>query len=86
MKGEYEIIARERERKRSEYMKGMQMSKEWAGEGRGGERAAALGTCVPRMAESAFWLVGQCVYAKVVQYYCFYVCLFLQLSEFKVSA
>ena len=49
-------------------MKGMQMSKEWAGEGRGGERAAALGTGVPRMAESAFWLVGQCVCVKVVQY------------------
>ena len=31
MKGEYEIIARERERKGSEYMKGVQMSKEWAG-------------------------------------------------------
>ena len=32
MKGEDEIIARERERKRGEYMKGVQMSKEWAGE------------------------------------------------------
>ena len=50
MKGEYEIIARERERKGSEYMKGVQMSKEWAGGGGGGkgeERAAALGTGVP---------------------------------------
>ena len=36
MKWEYEIIARERERKGSEYMKGVQMSKEWAGGG-GGE-------------------------------------------------
>ena len=36
MKGEYEIIARERERKGSEYMKGVQMSKEWAGGGGGG--------------------------------------------------
>ena len=38
------------------------------GGGKGGERAAALGTGVPRMAESAFWLVGQCVYVEVVQY------------------
>ena len=47
MKGEYEIIARERERKGSKYMKGVQMSKEWAGGGGGEERAAALGTGVP---------------------------------------
>ena len=64
-------------------MKGMQMSKEWAGEGRGGERAAALGTGVPRMAESAFWLVGQCVYVKVAQYYClFFVGIVSEFANF----
>ena len=42
MKGEYKIIARERERKGSEYMKGVQMSKEWAGGGGKGSRELQL--------------------------------------------
>ena len=45
MKGEYEIIARERERKGREYMKGVQMSKEWAGGGRGGESCSSGYRC-----------------------------------------
>ena len=55
--------------------------------GGGGERAAALGTGVPRMAESAFWLVGQCVCVKDLRSCSTNASMFvsLQLSEFKVS-
>ena len=69
------------------FCKGEGKEKEWiyegnadeqgmGGWGEGEERALALGTGVPRIAESAYWLVGQCMCVEVVQYYCFYVCFF----------
>ena len=72
-KGNLKLLQGRGKRKGSEYMKGVQMSKELGGE----ERAAALGTGVPWIAESAFSLVGQCMCVEVVQYYCFYVCFFV---------
>ena len=55
------------------------------GWGEGEERAAALGTGVPRMAESAFWLVGQCVCALRSCSTIASMFVSLQLREFKFS-
>ena len=70
------------------YCKGEGKEKEWKYEGNADEKGMGGGgvkgrreSCTSRCRCTSngwvsIWLVGQCVYVKVVQYYCFYVCFF----------